>query len=88
MFSLDLERRRLFLISFQTSLVAALLFGGNVKVNPAHPKQIGSIDPHCGVSEVIRGKISQVLVPSSGLGSCFGFQELFIGLMTKTTVFL
>uniref|UniRef100_A0A669AYQ9 Protein-serine/threonine kinase n=1 Tax=Oreochromis niloticus TaxID=8128 RepID=A0A669AYQ9_ORENI len=29
-----------------------LLFGG--KVNPAHPKQIGSIDPHCRVSEVIR----------------------------------
>lgn len=32
----------------------ALLFGG--KVNPAHPKQIGSIDPHCRVSEVIRGE--------------------------------
>uniref|UniRef100_A0A3B5MMK2 Protein-serine/threonine kinase n=1 Tax=Xiphophorus couchianus TaxID=32473 RepID=A0A3B5MMK2_9TELE len=31
-----------------------LLFGGKVKVNPAHPNQIGSIDPHCGVSEVIR----------------------------------
>uniref|UniRef100_A0A8P4FUR1 Protein-serine/threonine kinase n=1 Tax=Dicentrarchus labrax TaxID=13489 RepID=A0A8P4FUR1_DICLA len=31
-----------------------LLFGGKVKVNPAHPKQIGSIDPHCRVSEVIR----------------------------------
>uniref|UniRef100_A0A7N6A906 Protein-serine/threonine kinase n=1 Tax=Anabas testudineus TaxID=64144 RepID=A0A7N6A906_ANATE len=31
-----------------------LLFGG--KVNPAHPKQIGSIDPHCCVSEVIKGK--------------------------------
>uniref|UniRef100_A0A7N6BB50 Protein-serine/threonine kinase n=1 Tax=Anabas testudineus TaxID=64144 RepID=A0A7N6BB50_ANATE len=29
-----------------------LLFGG--KVNPAHPKQIGSIDPHCCVSEVIK----------------------------------
>uniref|UniRef100_A0A8C8A070 Protein-serine/threonine kinase n=1 Tax=Oryzias sinensis TaxID=183150 RepID=A0A8C8A070_9TELE len=29
-----------------------LLFGG--KVNPAHPKQIGSIDPHCHVSEVIK----------------------------------
>lgn len=31
-----------------------LLFGGKVKVNPAHPKQIGSIDPHCCVSDVIR----------------------------------
>ncbi|KAF6727140.1 [Pyruvate dehydrogenase (acetyl-transferring)] kinase isozyme 1, mitochondrial [Oryzias melastigma] len=31
-----------------------LLFGGNVKVNPAHPKQIGSIDPHCHVTEVIK----------------------------------
>ncbi|XP_061698200.1 pyruvate dehydrogenase (acetyl-transferring) kinase isozyme 1, mitochondrial isoform X1 [Syngnathoides biaculeatus] len=31
-----------------------LLFGGKVKVNPAHPKQIGSIDPHCGVSEVVK----------------------------------
>ncbi|KAM9343716.1 pyruvate dehydrogenase (acetyl-transferring) kinase isozyme 1, mitochondrial isoform 1-T1 [Pholidichthys leucotaenia] len=31
-----------------------LLFGGEVKVNPAHPKQIGSIDPHCHVSDVIK----------------------------------
>uniref|UniRef100_A0A3B4ACH8 Protein-serine/threonine kinase n=1 Tax=Periophthalmus magnuspinnatus TaxID=409849 RepID=A0A3B4ACH8_9GOBI len=31
-----------------------LLFGGKVKVNPAHPKQIGGIDPHCHVSDVIR----------------------------------
>lgn len=31
-----------------------LLFGVNVKVNPAHPKQIGSIDPNCCVSDVIR----------------------------------
>lgn len=31
-----------------------LLFGGKVKVNPAHPKQIGGIDPHCRVSDVIR----------------------------------
>ncbi|XP_006636568.1 pyruvate dehydrogenase (acetyl-transferring) kinase isozyme 1, mitochondrial isoform X1 [Lepisosteus oculatus] len=31
-----------------------LLFGGKVKVNPAHPKQIGSIDPHCRVEEVIK----------------------------------
>lgn len=36
--------------------LAALLFGGKVKVNPAHPKQIGSIDPHCRVSEVIKGE--------------------------------
>ncbi|KAK6483128.1 pyruvate dehydrogenase (acetyl-transferring) kinase isozyme 1 [Huso huso] len=31
-----------------------LLFGGKVKVNPAHPKQIGSIDPSCNVVEVIK----------------------------------
>ncbi|XP_069558670.1 pyruvate dehydrogenase (acetyl-transferring) kinase isozyme 1, mitochondrial isoform X2 [Brachyistius frenatus] len=31
-----------------------LLFGGKVKVNPAHPKQIGSIDPNCRVSDVIK----------------------------------
>uniref|UniRef100_A0A3Q2YWU1 Protein-serine/threonine kinase n=1 Tax=Hippocampus comes TaxID=109280 RepID=A0A3Q2YWU1_HIPCM len=31
-----------------------LLFGGKVKVNPAHPKHIGSIDPHCRVSEVVK----------------------------------
>ncbi len=36
--------------------IPALLFGGKVKVNPAHPKQIGSIDPHCRVSEVIKGE--------------------------------
>ncbi|KAL2081591.1 hypothetical protein ACEWY4_023444 [Coilia grayii] len=29
-----------------------LLFGD--KVNPAHPKQIGSIDPHCHVTDVVR----------------------------------
>ncbi|KAL7991631.1 hypothetical protein Chor_015887 [Crotalus horridus] len=31
-----------------------LLFGGNVEVNPAHPKHIGSIDPKCNVAEVIK----------------------------------
>ncbi|KAK5890284.1 hypothetical protein CesoFtcFv8_013819 [Champsocephalus esox] len=31
-----------------------LLFGGKVKVNPAHPKHIGSIDPNCRVSAVIK----------------------------------
>lgn len=36
------------------SFFAALLFGG--KINPAHPKHIGSIDPNCNVVEVIRGK--------------------------------
>ncbi|NWH31911.1 PDK1 kinase, partial [Chloropsis hardwickii] len=30
----------------------SLLFGG--KINPAHPKHIGSIDPNCNVVEVIR----------------------------------
>ncbi|XP_027020237.1 pyruvate dehydrogenase (acetyl-transferring) kinase isozyme 1, mitochondrial [Tachysurus fulvidraco] len=31
-----------------------LLFGGKVQVNPAHPKQIGSIDPFCHVTDVIK----------------------------------
>lgn len=31
-----------------------LLFGGKVQVNPAHPKQIGSIDPYCRVTDVIK----------------------------------
>ncbi|XP_032065572.1 pyruvate dehydrogenase (acetyl-transferring) kinase isozyme 1, mitochondrial isoform X3 [Thamnophis elegans] len=31
-----------------------LLFGGNVEVNPAHPKHIGSIDPKCNVVDVIK----------------------------------
>uniref|UniRef100_A0A8C5C170 Protein-serine/threonine kinase n=1 Tax=Gadus morhua TaxID=8049 RepID=A0A8C5C170_GADMO len=30
-----------------------LLFAGKVKVNPAHPKQIGSIDPNCRVKDVV-----------------------------------
>ncbi|CAL8343421.1 unnamed protein product [Boreogadus saida] len=30
-----------------------LLFAGKVKVNPAHPKQIGSIDPNCRVRDVV-----------------------------------
>ncbi|KAG8428956.1 hypothetical protein GDO86_018716 [Hymenochirus boettgeri] len=32
-----------------------LLFGGKVKVNPAHPKHIGSIDPVCNVVDVVKG---------------------------------
>ncbi|XP_023661501.1 pyruvate dehydrogenase (acetyl-transferring) kinase isozyme 1, mitochondrial-like [Paramormyrops kingsleyae] len=31
-----------------------LLFGGKVPANPAHPKQIGSIDPNCKVTEVVK----------------------------------
>ncbi|NXS60062.1 PDK2 kinase, partial [Brachypteracias leptosomus] len=31
----------------------ALLFDGST--NPAHPKHIGSIDPHCNVANVVRG---------------------------------
>ncbi|XP_072541950.1 pyruvate dehydrogenase (acetyl-transferring) kinase isozyme 1, mitochondrial isoform X1 [Salminus brasiliensis] len=31
-----------------------LLFGGRVRVNPAHPKQIGGIDPHCRVTDVVK----------------------------------
>lgn len=42
------------LILIHCAFPSALLFGG--KVNPAHPKQIGSIDPHCRVSDVVRGQ--------------------------------
>uniref|UniRef100_A0A673MFA1 Protein-serine/threonine kinase n=1 Tax=Sinocyclocheilus rhinocerous TaxID=307959 RepID=A0A673MFA1_9TELE len=31
-----------------------LLFGGKVRDNPAHPKQIGSIDPSCSVTDVVK----------------------------------
>lgn len=31
-----------------------LLFGGKVRDNPAHPKQIGSIDPNCLVTDVVK----------------------------------
>ncbi|XP_076858899.1 pyruvate dehydrogenase (acetyl-transferring) kinase isozyme 1, mitochondrial [Brachyhypopomus gauderio] len=32
----------------------SLLFGGRVRVNPAHPQQIGSIDPHSHVTDVVK----------------------------------
>uniref|UniRef100_A0A8C1YZY0 Protein-serine/threonine kinase n=1 Tax=Cyprinus carpio TaxID=7962 RepID=A0A8C1YZY0_CYPCA len=32
-----------------------LLFGGRIRDNPAHPKQIGSIDPNCCVTDVVKG---------------------------------
>lgn len=35
-------------------LPAALIFDGST--NPAHPKHIGSIDPNCSVSEVVKGR--------------------------------
>uniref|UniRef100_A0A9J7XHU3 Protein-serine/threonine kinase n=2 Tax=Cyprinus carpio TaxID=7962 RepID=A0A9J7XHU3_CYPCA len=31
-----------------------LLFGGRIRDNPAHPKQIGSIDPNCCVTDVVK----------------------------------
>lgn len=37
-------------------LPTALIFDGST--NPAHPKHIGSIDPNCNVSEVVKGKPS------------------------------
>uniref|UniRef100_A0A8C9VCJ8 Protein-serine/threonine kinase n=1 Tax=Scleropages formosus TaxID=113540 RepID=A0A8C9VCJ8_SCLFO len=48
-----------------------LLFGGKVRVNPAHPKQIGSIDPHCDVTEVVNGETVLLCVcVGTGLTSC------------------
>ncbi|XP_035271229.1 pyruvate dehydrogenase (acetyl-transferring) kinase isozyme 3, mitochondrial-like isoform X2 [Anguilla anguilla] len=54
-----------------------LLFGNDT--NPAHPKHIGSIDPHCSVAEVVTAKapgkpIQVVYVPSHLLHMLF---ELF-----------
>lgn len=36
----------------------ALIFDGST--NPAHPKHIGSIDPNCNISEVVKGKPARV----------------------------
>ena len=36
----------------------ALIFDGST--NPAHPKHIGSIDPNCNISEVVKGQPSRV----------------------------
>lgn len=41
---------------------AALIFDGST--NPAHPKHIGSIDPNCNVSEVVKGKMSPPCWPT------------------------
>jgi hypothetical protein len=35
-------------------LPTALIFDGST--NPAHPKHIGSIDPNCSVSDVVKGE--------------------------------
>lgn len=51
---------------------AVLLFGGEVQVNPAHPKQIGSIDPCCRVADVIKGRSLGIQHSDNGLGQlCF-----------------
>ncbi|XP_074767491.1 pyruvate dehydrogenase (acetyl-transferring) kinase isozyme 1, mitochondrial isoform X2 [Athene noctua] len=62
----------------------SLLFGG--KINPAHPKHIGSIDPSCNVLEVIRAKspgqpMQVVYVPSHLYHMVF---ELFKNAMRAT----
>lgn len=51
---------------------AVLLFGGEVQVNPAHPKQIGSIDPCCRVTDVIKGRSLGMQHSDNGLSQlCF-----------------
>lgn len=44
----------------------ALLFDGST--NPAHPKHIGSIDPHCSVANVVRGLWGLGGAPTPGGG--------------------
>lgn len=69
--------------SHPSVFIPALLFGGKVEVNPAHPKQIGSIDPHCRVSEVIRGEnITNAFMLKHVVGQVFKRHFL------KTNVFL
>lgn len=70
-----------------------LIFDGST--NPAHPKHIGSIDPNCSVSEVVKGKLSLLrepglprspMTPPSLPGwrvtnSSMGGDHVFMGLM-------
>lgn len=66
----------------------ALLFDGST--NPAHPKHIGSIDPHCSVANVVRGLWGRGGVGShpagggtaSGRGFGGGVQSLKVPLIS------
>lgn len=50
-------------------------------MNPAHPKQIGSIDPHCHVSDVVRGQ-------KRAFSTQMILSAFFKSFILKTMVFL
>lgn len=50
---------------------AVLLFGGEMQVNPAHPKQIGSIDPYCHVTDVVKGRSLRIIQRDHGLSQLY-----------------
>lgn len=54
-----------------------------MQVNPAHPKQIGSIDPYCRVRDVIKGKQTRTRVPSQLYFILISFMSCLAALFLK-----